>query len=97
MHADREIDKRFIANFKVARKQLGLTQVAVAERMRLAGFDFWHQSTAYATERRFRPLRLAEADELARIVGVPLDRMTTESPSRIRLIVRDGLQNGASH
>jgi transcriptional regulator with XRE-family HTH domain len=96
MHATTDIDKRFIANLKVARKALGMRQVDIADRMRRAGFELFSQSTVFATERGFRPVRLAEADELSRIVGVPLDRMTTESQSRIRAIVRDSLMNGAT-
>ncbi len=79
---------RFATNLGAARKALGLTQSQVAGRMRTRGFP-WEPGAVRHAENDQRRLRLDEADVLSEIVCVPLDRMVTETPSRVAQIAKD--------
>lgn len=46
------------------------TQQAVADEMRRRGWR-WSQATVWSVEKGERPLRLAEADDLATVLGTP--------------------------
>lgn len=56
------------------REQAGLSQRALSERMRAAGFR-WHQTTANKTEAADRPVPVEEAVALAQIFGVTVDEL----------------------
>lgn len=52
-----------------------MSQKALAEAMRDRGHK-WSQSTVWAVEKGDRPLKLAEAEDLARELGTFVDRLT---------------------
>lgn len=54
----------------VVRLRGTITQKDLAERMRERGWK-WSQATVWAVEKGDRPLRLAEAEDLSDILGVP--------------------------
>jgi hypothetical protein len=55
------------------------SQQDVADAMRAAGYK-WSQATVWAVEKGERPLRLAEAESLAEVLGTRIDNFTrTES------------------
>ena len=58
-------------NVQVLRETLGLTQTTLAESMTAAGHT-WHQQTVVKVEKGARPLRLAEAVQLAAVLRVDL-------------------------
>ncbi|WP_272950274.1 excisionase family DNA-binding protein [Nocardioides cynanchi] len=53
------------------------TQQAVADAMRERGWK-WSQATVWSVEKGERPLRLAEAEDLAEVFGVPMQRLTAQ-------------------
>lgn len=89
-------ENRFIANVKAARTELDMKQSTLGGRMKDLGFTSWTGTMVAATETGFRGLKLREAIGLSRILGVPFDRMTTETPTRIRAIVHNNLLNGVT-
>jgi transcriptional regulator with XRE-family HTH domain len=64
-----QAEERFASNVRSARERAGLSQEAVASRMRDAGFDVFRQQTIAAIESGSRSVRLGEALALGRIVG----------------------------
>ena len=71
------------------RQARGMTQESVAIHMASRGFETWRRQTVIRTERGERSLKLAEAVELADLLGVtvrwlalgnePIDAMMTTS------------------
>jgi transcriptional regulator with XRE-family HTH domain len=59
-----------------------MTQEDLAARMSERGFPF-HQATIYKIEGGTRKVSIAEATALASIVGLPLQLLTIEEPSRL--------------
>lgn len=55
-----------------------MSQQALADKMREAGFD-WAQATVWSVEKGKRPLRLAEAEAVAKIFGFDLNALTTHT------------------
>ncbi|MFC6154051.1 helix-turn-helix domain-containing protein [Nocardioides yefusunii] len=66
MAKDTEIGKAV----REAREGRGMTQAEVALAMAEGGHGKWSQSTVWSVEKGDRPLRLAEGEDLARILGV---------------------------
>jgi hypothetical protein len=61
------------------------SQQDVADAMRAAGYK-WSQATVWAVEKGDRPLRLAEAESLAEVLGTRIDNFTrTESFVRLEI------------
>ncbi len=60
-------DDQIGRNVAECRDRIGMSQKDVAERMRELGWK-WSQATVWSVEKGERPLRLAEADDLARRV-----------------------------
>lgn len=60
---------------RTARREMRLSQHAMAERMRNAGFTAWHQTTVSGTETGQRRILLDEAVALATITGLSLDAL----------------------
>ena len=54
-----------------------VSQKDLAAKMRARGFK-WSQATVWAVEKGDRPLRLAEAAELARVFEIDMDYLTLE-------------------
>lgn len=69
-----QLDRWIGSNVERLRKRRELNQVDVAERMSDDGFK-WSQRTVWAVEKGERPLRLAEAQVLARGFKVGLDEL----------------------
>ena len=91
-------DEAFAGAIKSARERAQKTQEQVAAEMQSRGFSNFHQATIYKIEKGDRKVTVAEALELARIVGDTLDALTdpdahSVSASRRRLF-REGLEFG---
>jgi transcriptional regulator with XRE-family HTH domain len=81
MRADgRCSDEAFGANLRALREDNGISQPELARRMVERGWP-WHQSTVYRTESGRQPLKLGEAVDLARILGVTVDRLAGADPA----------------
>lgn len=65
------VETAFGEALRHVRREMGWSQEAVAEAMRSRGFDF-HQTSVSKTETAERSVRLAEADALADVFGIPL-------------------------
>ncbi|NKY08980.1 helix-turn-helix domain-containing protein [Cellulomonas hominis] len=61
------------------------SQQAIADAMRERGWK-WSQATVWSVEKGDRPLRLAEAVELAEVLKVPVTQLTKE-PDEVRMSV----------
>lgn len=68
-------DQRLGLNVRTLRELKGLSQRAIAEKMRQRGHS-WHQQTVLKAEAGTRPVRFAEAVDLAAILHTSLDRLT---------------------
>lgn len=86
---------KFAANFAAARRALDLTQQRVGERMRYRLHGGWNTRSVTNFEAGRREVTLTEAETLAALVCVPLDRMLTESRERVGEIARANMQTGA--
>ncbi len=86
---------KFVTNFAAARHAIGLTQQHAAERMRYRLHGGWNTRSVTNFEAGRREVNLDEAECLAAIVCVPLDRMFTESATRIAEIAASNMQTGA--
>ena len=67
-------DQWFAANLMEARKHAGLSQKAVAEQMRAAGYR-WHPQTVSRVEAGEQAIRVGEAFALARITGTTAEAL----------------------
>lgn len=73
---------------RALRERRGASQEAVAEAMRKAGHEKWSQATVWSVEQGTRPLRLAEAADLAATLEVSIDdllRVPDDVERRARL------------
>src|SRR5688572_27521658 len=59
-----------------------MSQEALAESMSEMGHEKWSQSTVWSVERGTRPLRLAEAESLARLFDVDVTRLLGDPVER---------------
>lgn len=64
-----DFDVRVGAGVQSLRESIGMTQARLADAMSRAGHA-WHQQTVVKTEKGLRPLRLAEALDLASVLHV---------------------------
>lgn len=69
-----EMARQFGENVRRYRDYQGLSQADLAEEMSARGWG-WHQSTVYKVENAERRCEGTETYDLARILGVPLDRL----------------------
>ena len=69
---------RFVANFIAARHALDVSQAYMAGRLRYR-VTGWNTRSVTNFEGGRRAITIAEAEVLASLVCVPLDRMLTES------------------
>jgi len=67
---------RNIAAHRQRQGPKGMSQEALAEKMRAAGWDVWRQSTVGKVEAAQRDLNAAEFADIARILGTTMDRLT---------------------
>lgn len=70
-------DKRVGAAIQELRKSRGMTQATLAEEVTARGVA-WRQQTVLKVEKGQRPLRLQEADAVARALAVDVDVLTAE-------------------
>lgn len=71
-------NERIAANVRAYREQAGLSQAELAARVTAAGKQdgiSWHQSTTARVEGGQQPLRLDEAQVLASVLGVTVERL----------------------
>ena len=87
----------FVHNLRSARTAKGMTQAELAEAMAQRGFR-WHPPTVYKVESGERQIQLGEALELSKILGVPLEDMSTPgNPSaQHRAAIDDSMLRAAS-
>jgi transcriptional regulator with XRE-family HTH domain len=71
-------DERLAANVRLLRERRGMSQRQLAEAMAERGHP-WHQQTVGRVEEGNRPVRFAEAEDLAAILQAPLDRLAWAS------------------
>lgn len=76
MTAASDLQRAFGERLLVAREAAGLTQRALAQRMRDLGFS-WHYTTVQRTEQATRPPRLDEAVVLAALLHIDLMALGT--------------------
>jgi transcriptional regulator with XRE-family HTH domain len=74
-----DADARMGANVRSLREGKGISQAELARRMSEAGYP-WHQSTVGRAEAGRQSVRASEAEALARIFGVTVDRLLWAGP-----------------
>ena len=68
-------DERFGTNVRAERERAGISQKAIATAMNERGHA-WHQQTVVRVEAGRQPVRIGEAEDLAKILHTSLDRLT---------------------
>lgn len=81
-------EKRFVENLQAARRRLGWSQGELARRMVAEGWDTYSQMTVSRTEKGERPIRLAEARDLAKVLGTTVDEMTSDVDATLERLVQ---------
>lgn len=69
------METRFVRQMKLLREVQRISQGEMAARMVYAGWEYWRQTTVSRVEKRERTVRLAEAHDIAKILGLPLPEM----------------------
>lgn len=77
------VEENFSQNMKRRREQLGISQSDLGRQMKERGFPF-HQQTIQRIENCERPVRLAEAMEIANLLGAYLPQLLT-TPANFRI------------
>lgn len=70
-----QIEEQFIRQMKLLREVQRISQVELAARMVNAGWDYWRQTTVSRVEKFERIVRLGEAHDIAKILGINLPEM----------------------
>lgn len=68
-------EANFVANMKRLRADRGWSQGELAKRMKVAGWDKFHQTTISRIEQGVQPVRLGEARGIADALGTTVDQM----------------------
>lgn len=90
-----QIEEQFIRQMKLLREVQRISQVELAARMVNAGWDYWRQTTVSRVEKFERIVRLGEAQDIARILGISLagmlasDRETHDQNIRAEVLRRE--------
>lgn len=71
-------DVRLGLNVRALRERKGMSQAELVKQMRERGHR-WHQQTATRVEAGEQPVRFAELESLAQILGTTLDRLSWNS------------------
>jgi transcriptional regulator with XRE-family HTH domain len=74
-----DADKRLGNNLRRLRDEADMTQAELAQAMIERGWQ-WHQSTVARVESGRQSVRFSEAEALAKILGIALDRLTWAGP-----------------
>lgn len=77
------VDETFAEQMRLLREARGWSQGELARRMVEAGFSNYSQMTVSRTEKGERPIRLAEARELAWILNTTVEEMVGEQDAEI--------------
>lgn len=72
---DSETEQTFAKNLQARRQARGWSQGELARQMNTAGWDNYSQMTVSRTEKSERPVRLAEAVDLALVLGTTLESL----------------------
>jgi len=90
-------ERNFRQQLQRLRESKGMTQTDVARELRILGLAF-HQQTIQRIETGERPVRLNEANLIAKVLGVTVDAMTTggSPPTQAIRYAVDRLRMGAS-
>lgn len=72
-----EEEQRFAESVRTLRERNGWSQGELARQMAALGWENYSQMTVRRTEKSERPIRLAEALDLARLFSVGLGQMTS--------------------
>lgn len=81
-------DRERLIGSNLVRLREGRSQKDIADAMRARGWK-WSQATVSSVEQGDRPLRLAEASDLALVLNKPLWRLLTDEPEAKVLRVLD--------
>lgn len=73
------IETQFVHHMKLLREMQRISQGDLAARMVNAGWEYWRQTTVSRVEKFERTVRLGEAHDIAKILGLPLAEMMTVS------------------
>lgn len=76
-------DERIAQRVHTLRTEHELTQAQLGQLMRDRGWK-WNQTTIWQTENNVRALRVAEAIDLAAVLGVPLGELIGETDGHIQ-------------
>jgi len=76
-----DVETSFATNMKALREAMGWNQNEMARRLSGAGLEGFHQTTVSRIEQGQRPVRLAEATVIARILRTSLDRLAGDAAS----------------
>lgn len=71
-------EANFVANMKRLRESHGWSQGELAKRMKVAGWDKFHQTTISRIEQGVQPVRLGEARGIADALGATVDQMVLD-------------------
>jgi transcriptional regulator with XRE-family HTH domain len=74
-----EMEKQFVQQMKLLREVQRISQGELASRMVNAGWEYWRQTTVSRVEKFERTVRLAEAHDIAKILGMSPAGMLTVS------------------
>ncbi len=74
-----KMEEQFVQQMKLLREVQRISQGDLASRMANAGWEYWRQTTVSRVEKFERTVRLAEAVDIAKILGLPLAGMLTVS------------------
>ncbi|WP_396646192.1 helix-turn-helix transcriptional regulator [Microbacterium sp.] len=89
---DKDLTRDQLIGQNIASMRGELSQQALADAMRAQGFD-WAQATVWSVEKGKRPVRLAEAEAVARILRVTVEDLL-RVPAMARIIDLDNRLTG---
>lgn len=70
-----QMEEQFVQQMKLLRETQRISQGDLASRMVSAGWEYWRQTTVSRVEKFERTVRLAEAHDIAKILGLSLAGM----------------------
>jgi len=81
-----QIDQNVAGNVRRLREQAGLKQADLVAQLRDNGLEDWHPTTLSRTESGERPIRLAEAHVLARVLGTSVEELGINYSPEVRAV-----------
>ena len=90
MASPRTRDELIGANLALLREAKGYRQSDLAERLQELGLSQMHQNTISRIEKGERPLRLSEAEDIAKALGMPLWNLTAHREvARVSVLLQE--------